>query len=943
MLIASLVQQLLRRLPAVKSVIAGDEFEARVITRENQTPIETTFGRAQAYAMQVAEGAAHLGWIEMSTPPDQVDTVIADCAQLGLFLADVNVSGPRVQMFWIHGKEDTHWQFTRWLGRRFAEGSNAGKSGLKRMRALKLAGLSPGTAGGAVVKADAYATEEYGHIVHNFDTPVGNLRVCEVECPHDANDNDGLVTERGYKVLAEMCGLGPIESACTVQTLIVGPTGAIKFAGQILTKEPTGDTARMIANAPEAEIYVGAPGVDRKVDFDGMEALRVNVWRESPQTGLVPADGLQQAPTVLGYLKPATVAHYSNAIINKLSRADQLAVFREKDTNPIPADDETPMARAASLLLAQLNRLYEARAARNTADAAWEANGSGFAHPNPNSRTGRIAYALRSYVDNNRRGNEGMPAMWIPGHWVKLMSSMFVGDSLTTVKQPRRGWARLVWRNESQPSGLAINNADFGTVNWAYRSDGSDFDDKLTVSLCVDGEANPWLLVLRRPSSPYGGLLLRITREQAAEYEQRTGIPAMPLREGWQEFDSMCRAYAERPDAIDLGAKMEPIPCTNEMADQLAAAKRQAEQVGWTGKVSYLVGALYLSGHSQDGSSKFVTSDLIDNAVEGHHDGQHVYLKFLDHAADLARRNMPFFRPSVEVIEKSIQERLGEVQGQHVPIRYAPNDEFSQVWQLLLKQSGWTWSQHQLLMNRCNGPYQWLTRELSENVTGHARHAVAQARHLWSAWGRSRSAIPYGPNREESIAVITGRTVAEIHKVVTESYSAASAEPYYQPGSFAAALKQAQAVEAKYWQKFDRKLNPKRYALVDALPRNELIAFFDRGEQPPADPTWFVRTWPVQNAGLEPWDEVEVRYWNGRYCLFREGDDEEAQPIAQLGPEAGGIVGLYSEFLGFIPHEDNQPPVAAYRNSARELEKLTLERVAKAQDALAAMRVFAKG
>ena len=938
MLFRKTVRQLMES-AHIKSVIAGDEREVVAMTEKHEEPVQTPFARAQLYAMQVAEGAQHQGWVEFSAAPSAVDTIVEDCHKLGLFLADVNASGPRVQMFWIHGKDDSRWHFAHQLGRRFKAGSNAGKSGLKRQRVLKLAGLSPGSAGSTASSGNASMTVEDGYTIHTIETPEGSLRICEVPCPHDANDNDGLVTERGYRVLQELCKLDNIDEASTVQSLIVGPTGAIKFAGQVLCKEATGDTAEMISKAPHADIYVGSPGVDRKVEYDRKVALRVNVWHEDDQSGLVPADGLQQALAVLGRFTPQTVSHYTNRVINRNVRGAQLSGFREKDNNPVQKPDETPMAHAAALLVAQLHRLFEARAARDTSQAAWEANGSSFAHPNTRSAEAQLAYRLRGLVSKNRRRRDGLPGMILPGHWVKLMSSMFVGDSLYPVKQPRRGWARLVWRRPDQPFGLVINNADFSTIVWIYGLDGSDFDDKVTVTLCVDEDGNPWILVLRRPSSPYGGMMLRITRAQAAEYEQNTGIPAMPLREGWQEFDSFCRTYAEMPNAIDLGPELEPVPCTNDMADQIAAAKRQASQVGWTGKVSYLVAALFLSGHSMDGQTKFVTSDLIDNAVEGGHDGEYVYDLFLNRAATMANEGKPFFRPSVEVIEGSILERQAEIFKRSTTIRYAPNDEFKKVWDEAVKQEAWTWDQHQTMEDRKNGPYHWMMRELPEPTLRQAHHAVNTARNLWSSWGVSKRSMPYGKEGEEAMAALTATIVAEIHKTVQDAYAAAREELNYEPGTFAAAIKQVQACEPKYWQKFDRKGAPKRYHLIDALPREELIAFFDRGELPPADPTWFARTWPIKGCdSLQPWDEVEIRVQEGRYHAYRDGE-----PVAILGPEARVIANLDNEFLGFVPGQDPKaPPVATYRNSARQLEQLTQERYVKAEDTLNSLRVFAK-
>lgn len=938
------VHELLEQLPYVHAILAGDGTDCQVITKGQNTPIEVGFGRAAIYAAQVEARAQHQGWCEFSVPPEKVDEASGVCRSLGLFPADVNVSGPRVQIFWIRGEEQERWRFPNWLGRKFTDGTdvNAGKNGLKRMRVLKLPGLAHRTSGGNVVPGRAVSRSRQGYDVHTVSTPAGKLSIAEVPCPHDANDNDALVTPQAYRILAELCDLDPDPgAAATVQALLVSSTGAIKFAGQMLTRDPAGTSAAMLRHAPEADIYVGPSGVDRKVKFTGKVAVRANIWEEKSQTGLVPADGLQQAATVLGYLTPATVARHTNTALSAMIRRDQLATFDARADWEVPMTrDENPITWSMKDLLIQIQRRNLALLAQSTGQAAWEANGSRFAYADPQSASAKAAYALRSYVENNQRGQHGgMPSLWLPGYWVKLTSAMFAGDSLFPVEEPEPGWATLTWRREDQPYGLVINSADFGSQVWLYASDGSDFDDKLTASLTVDQQGDPWLLVMRRPASPYGGMLLRVTRQEAAEYERRTGTPAMPLREGWQEYAAQCRDYAELPNAVDLGPELEPIPASNDLAEVLAAARRQAEQVGWTGKVSYLVGALYLSDMTRDGSVKFVTSDLIDNAVEGKHDGAHVYLQFLDAAVDRVRARQPFWRPSVSVIESSILERYEERYGETVTMRYCANPELDELWQQLQQQAVWSWQQHATLTNRRNGPYQWLNGPVPDTASDPARQAVEQARDLWSRWGRAKQALPYKDRQGEAMAAITDATTEAIRSAVQAAYEQASADSGYRPGTFIAALKQAQAVEARYWQRFDRKRTAKRYELIEHLPRKEQVAYFDRNGLPPADPTWLARTWPLRGQELQPWDEVVVRRHNGGYFLFRD-DAPDGPPVAQLGAEAQGIVQLYSEFLGFLPRRTGEPPVAAYRNSAKELEQLTRAQLTKAQDLLEGMRKF---
>ena len=945
-----LVAQLFEKLP-VKSIAAGDAEQAHVFTPTNSVEIEVPFGRHELYREQVEAGAEHQAWAEFTVLPENLDETQAVARQLGCFIADANVSASKVQLFLILGEhrpdyqfDNPKYRFVNWLGRRFKDGANPGKSGLKRQRVLKLPGLSKGSAGGTVVPGKAMARmSKEGYTVHTVSTPAGKLRIAEIPAPHDSNDNDGLITQRGYEVLAELCRLGPIEAAATVQTLLVSSTGAIKFAGQVLTGEPTGDCAAMLAKAPKADIYIGTPSVDRNVSYKGKVAVRTNVWHEDEQNGLAPADGLQQATTVLGYLTPETVAAHANPKLSALVRQDQLSVFGQRHEPSDETDeDRTPMHKAAASLVAQIHRRFEAQHAEGLSKTAWVANGSQFAYADPRTRSAQQAYSLRSSVDNNQRGRHGgMPTMWLPGHWVKLMSPMFVGDCLHPVAEPAPGWATLVYRNPRQPWGLCINSADFGSVVWTYGLDGSDFDDKVTATLCVDADGNPWLLVLRRPSSPYGGRLLRISHEEAERYEEATGTPAMPLREGWQKHAEQCVAYAELPHAITMGPELEPIPASNEPADIMAAARRQAEQVAWTGRVSYLVGALSLSGLAADGAAKFVTSDLIDNAVEGRHDGQYVYDQFLNLVVDHARRGNAFFRPSVSVIERSIMERYYERYGEAGAMRYAPNPELEQLWQLLLRQASWTWNQHQLMANRRNGPYQWLTRETDESVAVNARLALDKVRSLWADWGRRKNAIPFGKQREEAIAAITATTLAAIESVVLQAYEASAEEFGYIPGTFIAALTQAQATDAAYWRKFSANKQPKRYDLAQWLPKGEQVAFYDRGELPPADPTWFARAWVLRGQSLELWDEVTVNLKDGCYYLYPDGAEETAQPIAQLGPEAQGIVGLYSEFLGFVPRKEGEPPVAAFRNSANDLESLTRGQLEKSREILQEKRAFA--
>ena len=939
-------QNLLKRLhetAGITTIVTGGGNQSpAVVTASNRVPIDPPYGWDSLYRLQLQAGADHRGYIIVSVDPAAITQVTDICRKSGMFLADLNVSASTVQAFFIRGQHEKRWEVPTFLGREFKPAANAGKQGLKRQRSLKLPGFQSGSAGGNAFVGKGWVTLVNGYAIHHLRTPAGPIKVVEVPAINDSNDNDALVTLSGYQTLATLCGLGDVDSAATLQILTAGPTGAIKYAGQILSQEPTGETKRMLDAAPAGDIYVGPSGVDTKTT-QRITGIRANVWHESRQSGLVPADGLQQATAVLGYSTADTVARYTNVILAALVREDQLRVFINGHQPPAPEAD-TPLGHAARELAHSLELHQRAMAAASTANAAWSANGTRMAYASPQDNGAKMAYQLRAQVNNSARDTGGMPSAFLPGHWCKLMSAMFAGDSIDAITTPRSGWARLVWRRIDQPYGLITSPKDFGTRLWIRLTNGSDFDDKVTITLTFDPETkDPYILVLRRPASPFGGLLLRITRAEAATYERRTGIPAMPLREGWQDYRDACIAYAQLPDQIGLGPKLDPIPASNELDDVLAAAVRQAEQVHWTGRVAFLAAAISLSDHTQNAPVKFLDSDLIDNSVVGEHDGQWVYEQYLNAAVELVHQGATWYRPAVTVIEQSILDRYEETYGIRPQLRYHANSNYDAMWKNLQQQAAWAWKQNELLMARRNGPYQWLTLQLPDHVTGPARSAVEKARYAWTQWGKAKADLPRGKDGRRALDDLTTVTAETIRFAVAEAFELATATPDYLPGSFAAAIIQAQATEAAYWQRYDRRGSSKKYDLIQNLPRSEQVAFFQRQpEWDGADPTWFARVWPHEGQTLQPWDEVEVRLHQGHFQLFPDGADADAPPIARLGPEAAGINGLYSEFVGFVPGkpDTDAPPVALFRNSSTELRKLTHQRVKQARSAMELLRVY---
>lgn len=907
-----------------------------LLTSDGQSiPIKRPFGRAALYAIQVEEGAAHRGWVQLTTAPDDFEAAVKAAELAGLTLVDVNVAGAGIEGFLIRGASAQH-HFGRYTGRRFPAGGSHGKHANKRERVLKLVGLGTGQ-GGTAYRGQATTATENGYTVHTIELPQSeSLRAVEVPCPWNANDNDALITQGGLDKMARLLDLTVSDEHHVAQLVIKGPTGALKFAGQILRGEATGATADLLAAAPEADLYLGAAGVDRKSQTTGFIEIRAELWREETQSGLVPYDGLQQARTVFGYLEPDTVARYSEAIINVLVRQDQLAAMGQKRL-PRHEPDETPLDYQIRCLLEQAHWAWQASKAHTVGAVAWEANGSPFAWPDRQDRSRRVARKIAAMVKKNRRGKKGgMPSGLLPGFWVKFMSPHFVGDVHDPVTEPPRGWLQLVWRRHNQPGGFVINRRDFAT-QWFYRLyDGSDGDDKFTATLVVDAALNPYILLLRRPGSPFNGALWRITKDQAREYQTRTGIPAMPLRATWAEWQAQCLRYAELPESISRGPEREPEPPTNDLAQAIPACIWQAKQVPLTGKTSMLISAIYNSRLADNGEAVFAASDLIDNSVEGYCDGNYIYQGFCDFLLQQIEQGQSFWPPAVAVIHQDLAAKYQERHGKWPNFRFHSDREFDRAWRNLVAFSDRLQHTAQSLAARQNGPYQYLIVNFPAPVTAAARKTVKQAASVWQHWGTRQESIRQTPYEFRSArkSQATGAALAALERSVLAGYEIAGQTPGYGPGMFAAALWQAQLTEPRAWQ-----TGKQRYELMPYLPKEELIGFFQRPElSEGADPTWIARIYGPPDC-VQPWDEVTVHRVGGAYYLFKDANEAA---LARLGSEAYGLVGLTAEFVGYVPASERLPDsgrVAVFRNSGNELYQQTATLLAEARRDLESHRV----
>ena len=891
---------------------------------------------------QIAAGMPHRGYFSVTVKPEEALAVSEKVQRkAGAILAYTNVSGSKVEMFFIKTEAAPEIvKFSNWDGRQFAEGAVHGKEGAKRYRVRKtLNGRNQGAFSARESGEDWIHIDSAGRAWQCASWPLpngmGNLTIVHVDEPFEANDNDGLITEAAAKRLAAVCNANFSGRTEFVQMLLIGYTGVYKCAAEVLRGEPRAGQAELLASVPDADIFIGAAGASRKVWLEKSSLGRITLWNAPRrEQNFVSADALQTFLRWQAYFETDVILGVGSAMMRAQLREDQIAALTtplqelqeeceeqgesEYDYRPEHKADAWRIADAAENRVGRIARMV------NRSPFAWK-DAIGFRH----SRVARMLQSMARANSGFRNAGEGMPAWVIPGKYMMLMHHDFAG-----VKQPRRGWARIV-KNRGRHYGYSINPEDFATREWVEESDHSDFDDKSTLTPAVDPETGEtYAVILRRPSSlPYGGSIRRTPKADLREWNRSKGIPVLPLRPDWKERAAVAAQYIDLPVGISTGPERVPQPATNDLEAELGANIWAAQQVREVGLASLIIGAIALSGLS-DEKSKFITSDLIDNSVNQTHNGEYVTSQLMDRLVDLIHQGKRFYMPALSKIKKPVEQAYAKKYGRKPVIRQGTFPEHRKVWKHLVKEAQAAKTMSDTLAMRANGIPNHLVEPLDPELYRIAikvAHAVAN---YWQQWGvRAGEIRRSNRDYEEKDAELSHRT-AETNSMIAERVQAGLAEArqspnFYIPGNFARALWQTQLTEARRWQK------GKSYNLVGLLDEEELEGFFDPTWYGKADPTWVSRVTLTKGSALQPGDQCQIKKHGTKWAVLK--DD---QIVAVLESEGYGLAGLKSEFIGFIPVPEETPKgfhcrqaVAVFRNDQEEIIDAT-RRLLKEQEAI---------
>ena len=526
----------------------------------------------------------HTGYFLVTCQPEQALEIAATVqAKARSVLAYTNVAGSGVEMFFIQTQADPETvKFSNWDGRKFAAGALHGKDGAKRGRVRKtLNGLNNGAFSVRQTRNSWVHTDDDGVEWQCARWPLpgilGDLTIVLVPEEHNANDNDGLITEAAARKMAAACNAKFSNKTDFVQMLLLGYTGVYKCAAEILRGQPSEGQAKLLQSVPQADVFIGEAGASRKVWLENRSMGRITLWnRKQWEPAFVTADALQTFLRWRSYFNVEDILGVGSAMLRSQLREDQIealtapvALLQEQAEEEWEYQNESSLRSQESRIAWQLANEAEYR----IGSVARQVNGSPFAWNEAISfKHGRVARIVQSMVNANRSGFRGdavgMPAWVIPGQYMMLMNHDFAG-----VKQPKKGWVRKVSRfADGGFYGYTIHPEDFDSPTWEEESDTSDYDDKSSLTPAVDATTNEtYDVILRRPSSPYGGSIRRATKAQTREWSRNTGMPVLRLREDWQEQSVIARGYIDLPKGISTGPARVPQPATNDLEAELAA------------------------------------------------------------------------------------------------------------------------------------------------------------------------------------------------------------------------------------------------------------------------------------------------------------------------------------------------------------------------------------
>ena len=860
------------------------------------------------------------------------------CEKANCVLAYTNVSGNGVEMFFIQTTEDPELvKFSTWDGRVFHEGASHGKDGAKRYRVRKsLNGRNNGSFLSRQTGETWTHVDEQGIEWECANWPLpngqGDLVIVLVPEPHDANDNDGLILQNAAIKIAAACNARFNARTDFVQMLLLGKTGVYKCAAEILRGEPQAGQAKLLKAVPQADIFVGKAGANKKVTLETSSLGRITLWQhKSWEAMFVGADALQTYLRWRSYFKIDNVLGAGSAMLAVTVRQDQLDAITTpmqqlqeeaeenadyKATNPGFKSEEQVMAWRTS-----------DEAEMNIGNIARKVGQSPFAWSGAiDFRHQRVPRMLQSMVKENATGykyndrSQGMPGWIIPGQYMMLMNADFAG-----VKEPRRGWIKLVRRHHGNGLyGYSIHPEDFDDPEWEQRSDTSDFDDKSSITPALDTETNlTYSVILRRPSSPFGGNIRRTSKADLKSWNQNTGIPVLPLRLDWKEQEARANSYLTLPMGISTGPSRIAQEATNDLEAELAANIWQATQVSEVGRASLIIGAIALSELS-DGNSKFITSELIDNSINQLYNGEFVTSELMDRLITLIHDGKPIFQPAISKIRRDVIAAYEAKYGHKPVFVRAKFPDHEKVWNYLVAQEELITRWGRTLAARSNGISTHMTEEMDPVIYRVAISLASEVAMLWSNWGRKINEIrrdsELTPDEKKTeTAQRTERVNARIAERVREALESARSTPLYIDGSLAKALWQTQLTENRRWAK-----GKKPYNLMGMLDEDELAAFFDPEMHGKAEPTWVSRLTKHEGFDLEAGDLCVVRQApNKRWVLTRK---DETKVQALLEEEAYGLAGLESEFIEFVPVTQRNPadfhtafPVAVFQHSTEEI------------------------
>ena len=490
----------------------------------------------------------------------------------------------------------------------------------------------------------------------------------------------------------------------------------------------------------------------------------------------------------------------------------------------------------------------------------------------------------------------------VSGEKVWLMDPHYVGQPY-----PKRGYARLIWHFTKPDQLVGVGFAKKDLFKHRNALDTVDCDDKLQLIFLLDGEGKPQVLVLRSPMSIDGGVLLRLTLEDA-KYIRQMGYHFY-RKVGEHKF----------PGLHDIGEDGEPRnpsvlnPQKFDVApqwttDESIAMVRMLELTQFRGVMGHacnLAANLDYAGIYDPAKHLFNMSDaVIDPSLNAAADPTPVIRPMEESLLEAIKQGTPMDPCVFQRVKASIEALHREKEGKNaqplnIKLECRPHHPvLKNIMKELVSFLTERLTRRQFM---ANGPADTLGRTFKVKLANILTEAFDQRHNAWSEWSSKSSSLRKNRDmgkeaREVQEALLLEQVKSAEATIMTKAYDKATKVPDYQAGDFMALWSQLAIGNTK---RFEKTVKPITVKALNHLPVEEFEAHYGRGG--PSVPTAVIRTserWEFEPSTDEyRVSETVVSKAKSTYQLV----NQEGAVVADLEKEARYYLGLNLVPTGYMP------------------------------------------